>query len=66
MAQASDKRLWGSVADWVAMSGDSERRVRDQIASGELRAVKEGKRISIDLEHARARKQRLPSARKAP
>ena len=60
--QIPTERLWCSVADWVRLSGDAERRVRQQISDGELKAVREGKRILIDVEAAKARKQQLPSA----
>jgi hypothetical protein len=59
------KPKWVSVAQWVTIGGDAERRVRQQIADGELRTVREGKRVMIDLAHAEARKRKLPSAARA-
>lgn len=53
---------YGSIDRWVEESGVGRRKTYDMLASGELRAIKNGKRTLVDFDHGFGYLASLPPA----
>jgi hypothetical protein len=57
---------YATISDWLIISGMRKTQTYAALRRGDLRAVKDGKRTLIDVEHGLARLAALPAAKFAP
>ncbi len=53
---------FGSIKLWCHLSGDGRSKAYEHLAAGELRGIKVGRKLLIDIEDGLARRRALPSA----